>query len=154
MPQEEEPYKEMLHLLSKKKEGVCCPRMAALVGTDHTRPRQFYMGGLLWRKTSKVVTKLKGKKREEEVRSVYLLFVLWCDRSQVKLGGKPSGFWECMAIVMATRAPVSDFTGFGDDLSCWYLTLTSTITLSCPGDHIFLQFSWSLALRIFLPLIF
>lgn len=33
--------------VEQEKEGVCCARMAALVGTDHTRPRQFYMGGLL-----------------------------------------------------------------------------------------------------------
>jgi hypothetical protein len=43
---------------------------------------------------------MKRKKR------VCLLFGLWCNCSKVKVGGEPSGFWECMVIAMTTDAQV------------------------------------------------
>lgn len=56
--------------------------------------------------------KRKKKKKERRTGRVYLLFKLWCKHSQVNVGSKPNGYWECMAIVMATDARVP--------VSCWW----------------------------------
>lgn len=44
----------------------------------------------------------REKKERVKVKRVCLLFRLWYSCSQVKVGGKPNGCWECMVIAMAT----------------------------------------------------
>jgi hypothetical protein len=52
--------------------------------------------------------KTKGD-RKNDGQEVSLLFGLWCNLSQVKVGGGPVGSWEYMATAMATdvRVPVN-----------------------------------------------
>lgn len=53
-----------------------------------------------------------GRKRrgEERERSGGLSLYMGDDVTQVKVGGEPSGFWECVAVALAidVRVPVSD----------------------------------------------
>ena len=51
-------------------------------------------------KRANVVTKMKRKQREKGLPFIWVVN----SHSQVKVGGEPSGFWECMVDAMAKDA--------------------------------------------------
>lgn len=61
---------------------------------------EVYCGG----REQKGPQRQRGKEKEKRWRSGRVCFYLDCDinGSQVKVGNKPNGHWECMAVVMAT----------------------------------------------------
>ena len=78
--------------------------------------------------------RMKGgvtKKEEKEQRSeeLCLLFGLWCNLSQVKVGGEPGGLWEWMAITMATDAQVYVACGWCHH-HCWIWRWSAMVKLA------------------------